>query len=132
MPEDDAGNARMRTKTVKEVVIVSAKRTPVGAFNGSLSAVPAHDLAACVIKDLLKDAGVDPGDVGEVILGQVLGGGQGQNPARQAAFGAGLTSATTAMGVSMVCGSGLKAVELGAGQIRLDEARVVVAGAWRT
>ena len=128
LPEDDAGNARMRTKTVKEVVIVSAKRTPVGAFNGSLSAVPAQDLAACVIKDLLKDAGVDPGDVGEVILGQVLASGQGQNPARQAAFGAGLTSATPAMGVSMVCGSGLKAVELGAGQIQLGQARVVVAG----
>jgi len=128
LPEDDAGNARMRTKTVKEVVIVSAKRTPIGAFNGSLSAVPAHDLAACVIKDLLKDAGVDPGDVGEVILGQVLVGGQGQNPARQAAFGAGLPSATPAMGVSMVCGSGLKAVELGAGQIQLGQARVVVAG----
>merc|ERR1719402_1538612 len=107
----------MRTKTVI-----------VACGSDSSRIVPVHDIAADVITRVLEEAGVDPADVGEVILGQVLGGGQGQNPARQAAFGAGLPSATPAMGVSMVCGSGLKAVELGAGQIQLGQASVVVAG----
>lgn len=112
-----------------EVVIVAAKRTPIGSFSGSLSSVAAPDLAATVMKDILSTTGVAPDDVSEVVLGQVLGGGQGQNPARQAAVSAGLSyTSTTAMGVNMVCGSGLRAVVLGAQSVALGDATVVMAG----
>jgi len=113
---------------VVEVVIVAAKRTPIGSFNGSLASLHAHQLATTVIQDVLAVTGVAPGDVSEVILGQVLGGGQGQNPPRQASIAAGLPNETPAMGVNMVCGSGLRAVTLGAQAIALGDSAVVIAG----
>jgi len=113
---------------VGEVVIVAAKRTPIGSFNGSLASLQAHDLATTVIKDILAVTAVAPGDVSEVILGQVLGGGQGQNPARQAAIAAGLPNETPAMGINMVCGSGLRAVALGAQAIAAGDSMIVLAG----
>jgi len=113
---------------VAEVVIVAAKRTPIGSFNGCFATVPAHDLASAVIKDVISSTGVSPGDVSEVVLGQVLTGGLGQNPARQAAVAAGLPYETPAMGVNMVCGSGLRAVAMAAQSIALGDADIVVAG----
>jgi len=113
---------------VEDIVIVAAKRTPIGSFNGSLSTLQAHDLASTVIKDVLEKSGVDPGDVSEVILGQVLSGGHGQNPPRQASIAAGLPIETTAWGVSMVCGSGLRAVALGAQAIAVGDSKIVIAG----
>jgi len=113
---------------VAEVVIVAAKRTPIGSFNGCFATVPAHDLASAVIKDVISSTGVSPGDVSEVVLGQVLTGGLGQNPARQAAVAAGLPYETPAMGVNMVCGSGLRAVVMAAQSIALGDADIVVAG----
>ncbi|KAK7907663.1 hypothetical protein WMY93_016275 [Mugilogobius chulae] len=110
------------------VVIVSAARTPIGCLNGSLSSVPVHELGSVVVKDVLKRAGVQPGDVSEVIMGHVLTAGSGQNPARQASVGAGIPYAVPAWSCQMVCGSGLKAVCLGAQAIQLGEASVVVAG----
>jgi len=107
---------------------VAAKRTPIGSFNGCFASVPAHDLASAVIKDVISSTGVSPGDVSEVVLGQVLTGGLGQNPARQAAVAAGLPYETPAMGVNMVCGSGLRAVVMGAQSIALGDADIVVAG----
>ena len=93
----------------EEIVIVSAARTPVGSFNGSLSSLPAHALGEVAIKAALERAKVDPADVDEVIMGQVLTAGQGQNPARQAAIAAGVPNEATAWGVNQVCGSGLSA-----------------------
>lgn len=113
---------------VADVVIVAAKRTPIGSFNGCFASVPAHDLASTVIKDVLSSTGVKPGDVSEVILGQVLTAGLGQNPARQAAVAAGLPHEVPALGVNMVCGSGLRAVIMGAQSVALGEAGVVLAG----
>ncbi|XP_069576242.1 acetyl-CoA acetyltransferase, cytosolic [Brachyistius frenatus] len=110
------------------VVIVSAARTPIGSLNGTLSAVPLHDLCSVVIKDVLKWAGVKPEEVSEVILGHVLTAGHGQNPARQASVGAGIPYAVPAWSCQMVCGSGLKAVCLGAQSIQVGESAVVVAG----
>ncbi|XP_072302581.1 acetyl-CoA acetyltransferase, cytosolic-like [Eucyclogobius newberryi] len=110
------------------VVIVSAARTPIGSLNGSLSSVPVHELGAVVMKDVLKKAGVQPGDVSEVIMGHVLTAGGGQNPVRQASVGAGVPYAVPAWSCQMVCGSGLKAVCLGAQSIQAGEASVVVAG----
>ncbi|XP_020783272.1 acetyl-CoA acetyltransferase, cytosolic [Boleophthalmus pectinirostris] len=110
------------------VVIVSAARTPIGCLNGSLSSVPVHELGTVVMKDVLKRAGVQPGDVSEVIMGHVLTAGSGQNPARQASVGAGIPYAVPAWSCQMVCGSGLKAVCLGAQSIQAGEASVVVAG----
>jgi len=112
----------------QEVVIVAAKRTPIGSFNGALSTLQAHELATTVIKDILDTNGVQPADVNEVILGQVLAGGQGQNPPRQAALAAGLPNETPAMGINMVCGSGLRAVALGAQGIALGDNKLVLAG----
>jgi acetyl-CoA C-acetyltransferase len=89
----------------EEIVIVSAARTPVGSFNGSLSSLPAHKLGEVAIKAALARAHVDPADVDEVIMGQVLTAGQGQNPARQAAVAAGVPVDATAFGVNQVCGS---------------------------
>ena len=113
---------------MSDVVIVAAKRTPIGNFNGGLSTVPAHDLASTVIKDLISTTGVQAADVSEVILGQVLAAGQGQNPARQASIGAGLPHSVPAMGVNMVCGSGLRAVQLATQAIKTGDSSVVVAG----
>jgi len=113
---------------VADVVIVAAKRTPIGSFNGCFASVPAHDLASAVIKDVISSTGVKPEEVSEVILGQVLTAGLGQNPARQAAVTAGLPHEVPALGVNMVCGSGLRAVALAANNIRAGESEVVVAG----
>lgn len=111
-----------------EVVIVGAARTAVGNFSGSLSTVPAHDLGTTVIKAALERAGVDAQDVNEVFMGQVLTGGQGQNPARQAAVNAGLPETSTAMTINQVCGSGLRAVAMGMQSIMMGDADIVVAG----
>ena len=111
-----------------EIVIVSAARTAVGSFNGVFAATPAHELGAAAIKAALTLAKVDAGEVDEVILGQVLTAGQGQNPARQAAMKAGIPQDKTAFGLNQVCGSGLRAVALGMQQIASGDAKIVVAG----
>jgi acetyl-CoA C-acetyltransferase len=111
-----------------EIVIVSAARTAVGSFNGALGGVPAHELGAVAVKAALDRAKVQAGEVDEVILGQVLGAAQGQNPARQAAIKAGIPDGKTAFGINQVCGSGLRAVALAAQQIQAGDASVVVAG----
>jgi len=110
------------------VVIVSAARTAVGSFNGAFANTPAHDLGAAVIEALIERAGIDKGEVSETILGQVLTAGQGQNPARQAHIKAGLPIESAAWGINQVCGSGLRAVALGAQHIQLGDAQIVVAG----
>ncbi|RWD42763.1 acetyl-CoA C-acetyltransferase [Mesorhizobium sp.] len=110
------------------IVIASAARTAVGSFNGSFAATPAHELGAVVIRELLARAGVEAGEVDEVILGQVLTAAQGQNPARQAAIGAGLPKETTAWSLNQVCGSGLRAIALGMQQIATGDASIIVAG----
>ena len=109
------------------VVIASAARTPVGSFNGALASVPAHDLGKVAILAALSRAKVAPADVSEVIMGQVLAAGAGQNPARQASINAGIPVEAPAWGMNQLCGSGLRAVALGAQQV-LDGATVVVAG----
>jgi acetyl-CoA C-acetyltransferase len=110
------------------IVIASAARTPVGSFSGVLSTVPAHDLGKVVITEALARANVQPGEVSEVILGQILSAGQGQNPARQAGINAGLPVETTAMGINFLCGSGLRSVAMAAQGIRLGDSDIVVAG----
>src|SRR6202453_1293213 len=95
-----------------DVVIVSATRTPVGAFNGVFATLPAHELGKTAIKAALERAGVEPSRVSEVILGQILTAGQGQNPARQASIAAGVPVETPAWAVNMLCGSGLRSVAL--------------------
>ncbi len=111
-----------------QIVIASAARTPVGSFNGSFATVPAHDLGTVAIKAVLERAGVDPADVSETILGQVLTAAQGQNPARQAHINAGLPISAAAWGINQVCGSGLRAVALAAQHVALGDASIVVAG----
>jgi len=113
---------------MEPIVIASAARTPVGAFNGAFATVPAHELGATAIKGALERAGVDPADVDEVIMGQILSAGEGQNPARQAAMAAGCPQETTAWGINQLCGSGLRAVALGMQQIATGDASIVVAG----
>jgi acetyl-CoA C-acetyltransferase len=113
---------------MSDIVIVSAARTPVGSFNGSLAGVPAADLGAVAIKAALERASVDPAEVDEVILGQVLQAAAGQGPARQASVKAGVPYATPAWSLNQICGSGLRAVALGAQQIADGSARIVVAG----
>jgi acetyl-CoA C-acetyltransferase len=113
---------------MSEIVIASAARTPIGSFNGVFAAVPAIRLGEVVIRAALERAGVAPGDVDEVILGQVLGAGQGQNPARQAALAAGLPVKSTAFGINQVCGSGLRAVAMAARAVAAGDASIVVAG----
>ena len=113
---------------MSDVVIVSATRTAVGSFNGALAGTPAHDLGATVIKAALERAKVEGGEVDEVILGQVLTAGQGQNPARQASMKAGLPIGTTAWGLNQVCGSGLRTVAIAMQQIACGDAKIVVAG----
>ncbi|VDC23685.1 acetyl-CoA C-acetyltransferase [Pseudogemmobacter humi] len=110
------------------VVIVSAARTAVGSFNGSFANTPAHELGAAVIEAVVARAGIDKAEVEETILGQVLTGGQGQNPARQAAILAGLAKESSAWGINQVCGSGLRTVALGAQHVQLGDAKIVVAG----
>jgi len=111
-----------------DVVIVSAARTPVGSFNGAFGSIPAHELGAVAIKGALERAKVSPEDVDEVILGQILAGGEGQNPARQAAMAAGIPQEKTAWGMNQLCGSGLRSVALGLQQIANGDAKVIVAG----
>jgi acetyl-CoA C-acetyltransferase len=112
----------------EDVVIVSAARTPVGSFNGALSSVPAHTLGEVAIRAALDRAHVPPADVDEVIMGQILTAGEGQNPARQAAVAAGIPIEATAWGLNQVCGSGLRAVAVGAQQIKTGDADIIVAG----
>ncbi|MBA5778652.1 acetyl-CoA C-acetyltransferase [Stappia sp. F7233] len=111
-----------------DVVIVSATRTPVGSFNGSFANTPAHQLGAAVIRSALERAKVDAADVDELIFGQVLTAGQGQNPARQAAIAAGLSEGSTAWVLNQVCGSGLRTVAVGMQQIANGDASIIVAG----
>src|SRR5688500_18268572 len=111
-----------------DVVIVSAARTPVGSFNGAFATMPAHDLGAIAIKAALERAGIEPGRVSEVIMGQILTAAQGQNPARQASIAAGIPVESPAWGVNQLCGSGLRAVALGYQQIVNGDADIVVAG----
>ncbi len=111
-----------------DVVIVAAGRTGVGSFNGALAKIPAAELGAHVIKGLLAKTGVKPEDISEVILGQVLTGGAGQNPARQAVIKAGLPHMVPGMTINKVCGSGLKATHLAAQAIACGDARIVIAG----
>ena len=111
-----------------EIVIAGAARTPVGAFNGGLASVPASTLGTIAIKEALDRAKVEPGEVDEVVLGQILIAGTGQNPARQAAIGAGIPVDKTAYQINQLCGSGLRTVALGYQAIRLGDAAIVVAG----
>jgi acetyl-CoA C-acetyltransferase len=110
------------------IVIASAARTPVGSFNGALSTLPAHDLGKAAIAEALKRAGVEPGEVSEVIMGQILTAGQGQNPARQASIGASLPVEVPALSINFLCGSGLRAVAMAAQAIRTGDSNIVVAG----
>ena len=110
------------------VVIVSAARTAVCSFNGAFANTPAHDLGAAVIEAVVARAGIEKAEVEETILGQVLTAGQGQNPARQAAIKAGLAKEASAWSLNQVCGSGLRAVALGAQHIQLGDAGIVIAG----
>jgi acetyl-CoA C-acetyltransferase len=112
----------------QDVVITSAARTPVGAFNGALSKLAAHELGKAAIVEVLKRAKIEPGEVSEVILGQILTAGEGQNPARQAAIGAGIPHEKTAYVINQLCGSGLRAVALGFQAIRNGDSEIVVAG----
>ncbi len=111
-----------------DVVIVAAARTAVGSFSGAFANVQAHELGAAIIKGVVERANLALGDVDEVILGQVLASGQGQNPARQAAVNAGIPAEKTAWGLNQLCGSGLRAAALGLQQIANGDAKVIVAG----
>lgn len=111
-----------------EIVIASAARTPVGSFNGAFASLPAHTLGQVAIQAALQRAGVKAEEVDEVILGQILTAGAGQNPARQAAVAAGIPVERTAFGINQLCGSGLRAVALAAQQIATGDAAIVVAG----
>jgi acetyl-CoA C-acetyltransferase len=113
---------------MEDIVIVSAVRTAVGKFGGSLAKIPATELGAIVIKEALARAKVDPAQVSEVIMGQVLAAGAGQNPARQALLKAGLPKEVPGLTINAVCGSGLKAVMLAAQAIAWGDAEIVVAG----
>ncbi len=113
---------------MEDVVIVSAARTPVGSFSGAFATVPAHDLGTVALRAAIERAKLESGQVDEVILGQVLSAGQGQNPARQAARNAGLPDEKTAFGINQLCGSGLRAVALAAQQVRTGESAIVAAG----
>ncbi len=112
----------------KDIVIVAAARTPVGSFNGAFGNLPAHELGAVAIKGALERAKVKPDEVDEVILGQILSAGEGQNPARQAAMKAGVPQEKTAWGLNQLCGSGLRAVAIGMQQIANGDADIIVAG----
>ena len=114
--------------SASEIVIVSAARTPVGSFNGALASLPAHELGAIAIKAALERAKVEGAEVDEVILGQILAAGHGQNPARQAAMKAGIPQEATAWGLNQLCGSGLRAVAIGMQQIANGDAKIIIAG----
>ena len=113
---------------MSDIVIASAARTPVGAFSGGLSSVPASYLGTTAIKEVMSRAGVEPGEVDEVVLGQILTAGAGQNPARQAAVHAGIPVEKTAYQINQLCGSGLRTVALGSQAIQCGDAKIVVAG----
>lgn len=113
---------------MSDIVIVSAARTPVGSFNGALSSLPAHELGKIAIQAAVERAGISAADVEEVIMGQVLQAGQGQGPARQAAVNAGIPIESPAWSLNQLCGSGLRAVALGAQQIKDGSASIVIAG----
>lgn len=113
---------------MSDIVIASAARTPIGSFNGGLSSLPGHDLGKIAIEAVLERAGVQPADVSEVILGQILSAGQGQNPARQASMNAGVPMEVPAWGVNQLCGSGLRTVALGYQAIKNGDSQIVVAG----
>ena len=113
---------------MSDIVIVSAARTPVGSFNGALSSVPAHELGRIAIQAAIERAGILPSDVNEVVMGQVLQAGAGQGPARQAAMNAGIPMESPAWSLNQLCGSGLRAIALGAQQIMDGSADIVVAG----
>ena len=113
---------------MSDIVITAAKRTAVGSFMGAFGSTPAHELGRAAIVAALAQAGIAPEEVDEVILGQVLTAGQGQNPARQAAVNAGIPVERTAIGLNQLCGSGLRAVGLAAQAIRAGDARILVAG----
>ncbi|HKS88760.1 MAG TPA: acetyl-CoA C-acetyltransferase, partial [Stellaceae bacterium] len=113
---------------MSDIVIASAARTPIGAFNGGLASLPAHALGEVAIREALRRAAVEPGEVSEVILGQILTAGEGMNPARQASVAAGIPYETTAYAVNQVCGSGLRSVALGYQAIRNGDSDIVVAG----
>ncbi|MEO5323876.1 acetyl-CoA C-acetyltransferase [Mesorhizobium sp. CC13] len=110
------------------IVVASAARTAVGSFNGAFANMPAHELGAIAVKEALARAGVDPKEVDEVILGQILTAGAGQNPARQAAMAAGIPQEATAWGLNQLCGSGLRTIAIGMQQIAMGDAKVIVAG----
>lgn len=112
----------------ESIVIVSATRTAVGSFCGGLASIPAHDLGAVLIKKVAESANINLSEIDEVILGQILTAGQGQNPARQAAMKAGVPEEKTAFLVNQLCGSGLRAVALGAQQLILGDANIIIAG----
>ena len=111
-----------------DIVIVSATRTAVGSFSGAFANTSAHELGAAAVKSAIALAKIEAAEVDEVILGQILSGGQGQNPARQAAMKAGVPQEKTAFGLNQLCGSGLRAVALGLQQIGNGDANIVVAG----
>jgi acetyl-CoA C-acetyltransferase len=113
---------------MSDIVIVSAARTPVGSFSGAFAATPAHELGRVAITGALQRANVDPKEVSEVVLGQVLTANQGMNPARQASRAAGISDDSPAWGLNQVCGSGLRAVVVGYQQIKAGDAKIVVAG----
>ncbi len=113
---------------MRNVVIVAAKRTPIGSLNGALAGLSAHELGAVAIRAALEAASIAPGEIDEAVLGQVLTAGQGMNPARQASRAAGLPDTSPALTINQVCGSGMRAVALAAQQIMTDGAEIVVAG----
>src|SRR6201996_9350987 len=113
---------------MNDIVIVSAPRTPGGSFNGALASLPAHELGRIVIQAAVEKAGIELGDVDEVILGQVLQAGAGQGPARQASVNAGVPVESPAWSVNQLCGSGLRTVALAAQQVAAGDAKIVVAG----
>jgi len=112
----------------QDIFIVAANRTPIGNFNGALARVPAHELGAGLIKQMLVNTSIDGADIDDVLLGQVLTAGAGQNPARQTAISAGIPNAGTAMTINQVCGSGLRAVAMAMQSIQCGDADIIVAG----
>jgi len=123
-----AWEEEQETESMTNVVIAGAARTPVGTFNGTLASVPAHKLSEIAIREVLNRAKVDPSEVSEVILGQILTGDTGQNPARQASVNAGIPNEVTAYGINQLCGSGLRSVALGYQSIMMGDCEIVLAG----
>src|SRR3954470_16203584 len=128
IPPGFFANWRRAAMAHEDIVIVGAARTAVGSFNGAFANTPAHDLGKVAIQAALERAKVEPGEVDEVILGQILTAAQGQNPARQAAMNAGIPKEKTAWGLNQLCGSGLRAVAIGMQQIAAGDAEIIVAG----